>query len=141
MLWLYPRQKFNTDIDVQKQIGVILSINSFCDNWKSFQALKNVLQTIQNFINAINMYDSDSIMSWCNPIPSFANTPRRFILVEIFGINSYLNTIMWRMMPLDCCFNNIQLVLLTTFIIYTLLLNVKLTWIRHITKISTLVST
>ena len=38
------------------------------------QALKNVPQTVQNGINAINMYDSDYIMSFCTPISYVENT-------------------------------------------------------------------
>ena len=32
MLLLYSRQKFNTNIDIHNQIGVILPIKSFCGN-------------------------------------------------------------------------------------------------------------
>ena len=58
-----------TDIDLQKQIGVILPIKMFCDNWKKNKALNNVPQIVQNRINDINMYESDSITSYCTPIP------------------------------------------------------------------------
>ena len=85
MLWLYSTQKFNTDIDIQNQIGVILPIKMFYDNWKISQALKNVPQTVQNCINAINIYDSDSIISFCTSITSFANTLYNIYLGGTFG--------------------------------------------------------
>ena len=51
-------------------------------------------------------------------------------------MNSHINTTMKIMIPLGCCFNNIQLLMLTKFIIHILLLNGNLTCTRQITKIS-----
>ena len=51
--------------------------------------------------------------------------------MEIFSVNSHLNTIMARMRTLEFCFNNIQLVLLTTFIIHPLLMHGDLTYDKH----------
>ena len=56
---------------------------------------------------------------------------RRFILVDFFRVNSHLNTIMRRIIPLELCFNNIQLVLLTTFIMHPLLLNRNLIYTKR----------
>ena len=84
MLWLYSRRKFNTDIDVQKQIDVILPIKGFCKNWKDSQALDNFPETVQNYIHAINMYDSDYIMSCSTPTPSVGNTLKKIYLGQTF---------------------------------------------------------
>ena len=38
VLWFYSRQKFHTDIDVQRKINVILTIKSFFGNWTSLSS-------------------------------------------------------------------------------------------------------
>ena len=52
----------------------------FCDYLKTSQALKNVPLIVQNLIDAINMYDSDSRMSFITPIPWVENTPEKLYL-------------------------------------------------------------
>ena len=82
VLWLYSRWKLNTDIDVQKKIGVILPIKRFCDNWKTSQAFEKVPLIVQNCMHASNMYDSVSIMSFSTLIPSVKNTLMNISLGE-----------------------------------------------------------
>ena len=98
-------------------------------------AMNNVPLRVKNNIHAINMFDSYSIMSWITNNPSVANTLKKFFSVEFFWMNSLLNTTMIIIIPLDFCFENIQLVMLTTCITQTIFNNGKLTCERHIMKI------
>ena len=52
---------------------------------KNSQALTNVLQTVQNHINSINIYESDSMMTCCTRILSVANALK----------NSYVGGPLW----------------------------------------------
>ena len=47
---------------------------------KSYQALKNFPQIVKNCITAINMYENDSTMSWCNPIHLVTNNLKNIYL-------------------------------------------------------------
>ena len=52
----------------------------FFNNWKKSQALNNLARIVQNCNNAVNMYDSDSIMSCCTPVISVSNTLKKIYL-------------------------------------------------------------
>ena len=80
MLWLYSRQQFNTDIEVQNKIGVVLTIKIFLIIEINPQALKDVPLIVKDFIHSINMYGSDSIKIFSTPINSVENTPKKIYL-------------------------------------------------------------
>ena len=63
LLWFCSIQQDNTDNFVQKQVSVILPIQSFLILKQSTQSLENVPLRVKNCIHAINMFDSDYIMS------------------------------------------------------------------------------
>ena len=104
---------------------------------KAYQVLNNVTPIVQKCIHAINIYYSDYITIFSNPVPSVKIPQRIFFLVNLFGINPHMNTKMTIMTPLDCCFNNIHLELFTKFIIHPLLMNGDLTCTIHLRKIIT----
>ena len=57
-----------------------ITYNFFLIIGKSSQALKDVPETVQNCINAVNIYDSDSIMSCCSPITLVENNLKNIYL-------------------------------------------------------------
>ena len=65
---------------------------------KNSQALTNVLQTVQNHINSINIYESDSMMTCCTRILSVANALKNSyvggplwdkFISEYYNVNNY----------------------------------------------------
>ena len=98
------------------------------------QDLNNVPSRIQKLIHAINMLYGDFIMIFSTLILILKIPWIIIILVDLFGKNPHLNTKITGMIPLDCCLNNIKLVLLSKFIIYSLLMNEEKTWTRKIMK-------
>ena len=81
LLWFFSIRKFNIKFDVKNQVSVILPIQRFCDILEQASlALNNVPLKVKNFIHAINIFDSDYIMSCSTTITSFANTLKNIYL-------------------------------------------------------------
>ena len=72
---------------------------------------------VKKLIYVIGMFDTYYVMSWITVIPSVANTRNNIYLggtlLDEFTSTKYYD----KNKPLSCCFNNIHLFLLITFII------------------------
>ena len=70
----WSKQQFNTNFDVQNKGSVVLPIQRFCDIRKIFSSPEECPLESQKRIHAIDIFDSDSIMSWSTAISSVENT-------------------------------------------------------------------
>ena len=101
-------------------------------------AMNNVPLRVKNNIHAINMFDSYSIMSCTTTIPSILNTPKHIYLSRTI-LDKLTSTYY------DDKNNNLELlfqqyidIYVEYFITHILLKNKKLTYTRHIMKISSI---